>query len=117
MRRGFTMIEMIFVIVIVGILASVAIPRMSATRDDAIDSRDCKNLAVCITDLVAEYTAKQTVTKTASKACSKVSSSSKNSISINVDMTNKDITVTGAPSMCNDLNRVFRFGGTRVNLN
>jgi len=34
MRRGFTMIELIFVIVIIAILALVAIPRLNATRDD-----------------------------------------------------------------------------------
>ena len=34
-RSGFTMIELVFVIVILGILASVAIPKLAATRDDA----------------------------------------------------------------------------------
>jgi len=34
-RKAFTMIELVFVIVVIGILAGVAIPRLAATRDDA----------------------------------------------------------------------------------
>ncbi len=35
MKKAFTMIELVFVIVVIGILASIAIPRFAATRDDA----------------------------------------------------------------------------------
>lgn len=43
-RTAFTMIELIFVIVILGVLASVAIPRLSATRDDAYNARLAQNI-------------------------------------------------------------------------
>ena len=34
-KKAFSMIELVFVIVIIGILAAIAIPRLAATRDDA----------------------------------------------------------------------------------
>ena len=57
MRKGFTMIELIFVIVILGVLASVAIPRLAATRDDAEVARAATNLSTAVGDIAAYYTA------------------------------------------------------------
>ena len=60
MRKGFTMIELIFVIVILGVLASVAIPRLAATRDDAEVAKAATNLTTAVSDITAYYTAKGT---------------------------------------------------------
>ncbi|MDA3046090.1 type II secretion system GspH family protein [Campylobacter sp. VBCF_06 NA8] len=35
MKNAFTMIELVFVIVVLGILAGVAVPKLAVTRDDA----------------------------------------------------------------------------------
>ena len=62
MRKGFTMIELIFVIVILGVLASVAIPRLAATRDDAEVAKAATNLTTAVSDITAYYTAKGSFT-------------------------------------------------------
>lgn len=44
-RSAFTMIELIFVIVVIGILSAIAVPKMAATRDDAQVTKGLATLA------------------------------------------------------------------------
>jgi type II secretory pathway pseudopilin PulG len=50
------MIELIFVIVIIGILAAVAIPKLAATRDDAKVSNIIANTRTAYGDMSSFYT-------------------------------------------------------------
>lgn len=59
-RKAFTMIELVFVIVVIGILASLAIPKLQATRDDAKVSTELSTVAARIESILNIYNAKGT---------------------------------------------------------
>ncbi len=44
-KKAFTMIELVFVIVVIGILSAIAIPKMAATRDDALMTKGLTTLS------------------------------------------------------------------------
>jgi len=57
MRAGFTMVELIFVIVIIGILAAIAMNKMAGTRDDAKVASIVSNTKTVLQDATTYYTA------------------------------------------------------------
>ncbi len=53
-KSAFTMIEMVFVIVVLGILASIAIPKLAATRTDAEITKGRADVASIRSAIVTE---------------------------------------------------------------
>ena len=44
-QKAFTMIELVFVIVVIGILSAIAVPKFAATRDDAVITKAMTTIA------------------------------------------------------------------------
>ena len=53
-QKAFTMLELTFVIVIIGILSAIAIPKFAATRDDAIISKARTTVAAVRNSIASE---------------------------------------------------------------
>ena len=52
------MIELVFVIVVLGILAAIAVPKFSATRDDAVIAKGRSNVAAIRSGIITERQAR-----------------------------------------------------------
>jgi len=58
LKQAFTMMELIFVIVIIGILVSVAVPKLSVTREDAVTLKMKTTISTLRTAIAVEEQAR-----------------------------------------------------------
>ena len=58
-KKAFTMIELIFVIVILGVLAAVAVPKLAATRNDAIVSAEVMGASQILKNLGTQWASQE----------------------------------------------------------
>ena len=57
MKKAFTILELVFVMIILGILAAIALPKMSSSKDEAELSKSLNNLKTLMND-ISIYTLK-----------------------------------------------------------
>ena len=72
-RSAYTLIEFIFILIIIALLAAIALPKLAATRDDAKLSTDISNMSACVNKAGSRYMATNiNLAAGDSKACDSV---------------------------------------------
>jgi len=81
-RSAFTMIELIFVVMVISILAAVAVPKLFATRDDALVSAMAQGIMRSAFEIASFATAQGYTTANFSEMSNNISVMLKNEVAV-----------------------------------
>jgi len=123
-RPALTVLELTFVIVVIGIVASIAIPKLSASRQDAQAVKQISNLANCLNENLGYIVANNPMSLDSS-ACvaasdcftmSRDDSNGSLNIEFNVDYLNKECLPAKSLAIRQGLMGVHSVGYKSINL-
>ncbi len=121
-RKAFTMIELIMIIVIIGILATIALPKLAAVRADAKLAKDISRIAICINDAGMHYTARGTHLQAGdSKSCDEVIcytityGSAGSNFTVETDLSAEDF-CQDIDNLGGHLAKTYHFHGSRISI-
>lgn len=94
MKKGFSLLELIFAIVVIGIIASFAVPKYMDTRDSALASTIKRDVVTATTSIQSYYLVNRNITKISDAIVLN---------SVNWLITDKKITFNSSGVKCLDL--------------
>jgi len=115
MKNAFTMIELIFVILILGLLSAIALPKLMATKDDANIVKEVANAKQIISNAGAEYLSQGSFSSYPSSLCYSFSGSSDGNFTVSmINITDSLCKSISNSSLSNDINKTYQMGGTKI---
>ena len=115
MKNGFTMIELIFVIVILGILSAIAIPKMMATKDDANIVKEIQNARQIVKNAGVEYLTQGSFSSYPSSDCFEFTTTTDGDLIVSLINTSDNLCqMVSSSKLLSDINRTYHFGGSSI---